>query len=248
MIPPVIADNLDYLLWGNLAHGQPGGLLLSLLLSLAAGTSASLLGLCGGVGLTMGGPRLTAALEAACALLRAIPVLMLIFWCYFLLPILFGVDIPGLLTVIVALALINAAYFTQTVYTGIRAIGNGQWEAGLALGLSRWQVLSVLLPPALRTMTPSLINQWVTLIKDSSLAYVVGVAEFTFVAGQVNNREQVYPLEIFSFIALCYFVLCASVAWLGKRSGQATAGRTAHASVRPARAQSLAPHVRTEHA
>lgn len=219
MIPPVILDNLDYLLWGNLARGEPGGLLLSILLSVAAGGIASLLGLLGGVGLTMGGPRLARSIEYACNVLRAIPVLMLIFWCYFLLPIFFGMNISGVLTVIIALAVINGAYFTQIVYAGIRAIGNGQWQAGLALGMSRWQVLRVLLPPALRLMVPSLINQWVSLIKDSSLAYVVGVAEFTFVAGQVNNREQVYPLEIFCFIAFCYFVLCASVAWAGKRVG-----------------------------
>lgn len=223
LIPPVIVDNLDYLLWGNLANGDPGGLLLSVLLSLAAGSAASLLGLAGGVGLGMGQRWLIAAIEGACALLRAIPVLMLIFWCFFLLPILFGVNVPGALTVIVALALINAAYFTQIVYAGLCAIGDGQWQAGLALGMTRWQVLRVLIRPALRLMAPSLINQWVALIKDSSLAYVVGVAEFTFVAGQVNNREQVYPLEIFTFIALCYFVLCTAVASAGKR-----AGRSAH--------------------
>jgi polar amino acid transport system permease protein len=222
LIPPVIADNLDYLLWGNLANGQPGGLLLSVLLSLAAGSAASLLGLAGGVSLAMGGRRLVALIEGACTLLRAIPVLMLIFWCFFLLPILFGVNVPGALTVIVALALINAAYFTQIVYAGLCAVGDGQWQAGLALGMTRWQVLRVLVRPALRLMAPSLINQWVALVKDSSLAYVVGVAEFTFVAGQVNNREQVFPLEIFSFIALCYFVLCTLVAWAGQRAGRAT--------------------------
>jgi polar amino acid transport system permease protein len=232
MIPPVIVDNLDYLLWGRLALGEPGGLLLSVLLSLAAGSAASLFGLAGGIGLCMGSKRLIRAIDWAGALLRAIPVLMLIFWCYFLLPILFGVNVPGVLTVIVALALINAAYFTQIVYAGIRAIGDGQWQAGLALGMTRWQVLRVLISPALRLMAPSLINQWVALIKDSSLAYVVGVAEFTFVAGQVNNREQVYPLEIFTFIALCYFVLCSAVAWLGQRAGRSP--HLATATTRPA--------------
>lgn len=219
-MPTIILDNLDYLLWGNLVQGQPGGLLLSVLLSLLAGVLASALGLAGGVGLAMGSPALRAAIEAGCGLLRAIPVLMLIFWSYFLLPIIFGVDIPGMVAVVLALALINAAYLTQIVYSGLRAVGEGQWLAGLALGMTRRQVLAVLLRPALRSMLPSIINQWVTLIKDSSLAYVVGVSELTFVAGQVNNREQVYPLQIFSFIALCYLLLCASVALLGHRLGR----------------------------
>ena len=90
----------------------------------------------------------------------------------------------------------------------------------------------MLITPALRLMAPSLINHLVALIKDSSLAYIVGVAEFTFVAGQVNNREQVYPLEIFSFIALCYFVICSAVAWFGKR-----AGRSDHLALTTGRAQ-----------
>ncbi|WP_244269622.1 amino acid ABC transporter permease [Chromobacterium haemolyticum] len=219
MMPPVIQDNLDYLLWGNLTNGEPGGLLLTLAISAAAGVLASLLGLAGGIALVMCGPGPRRALATLVALLRAIPVLMLIFWCYFLLPILFGVDIPGVLTVVLALALINAAYLSQSVQAGIAAIGPGQWAAGLSLGLDRWQTLRlIVLPQALRMMLPSFVNQWITLIKDSSLAYVVGVAEFTFVATQVNNREQVYPLEIFAFIALAYFVVCGGLQLLGRWS------------------------------
>lgn len=210
MIPAVIHDNLDYLLWGNLANGEAGGLLLTALLSLAAALLASGLGLALGIAQLMGGAALRRALMAVTAVLRAIPVLMLIFWCYFLLPLLFGIDIPGLITVILALALIHAAYLGQAVQAGLNAVGRGQWQAGLALGFSRWQTLRCLiLPQALRIMLPSFINQWVSLLKDSSLAYIVGVAEFTFVATQVNNREQVYPLEIFSAIAVGYLTLCA---------------------------------------
>ncbi|WP_233196461.1 amino acid ABC transporter permease [Chromobacterium sinusclupearum] len=210
MIPAVIHDNLDYLLWGNLANGEAGGLLLTALLSLAAALLASALGLALGIAQLMGGAALRRAVMAVTAMLRAIPVLMLIFWCYFLLPLLFGIDIPGLITVILALALIHAAYLGQAVLAGLNAVGRGQWQAGLALGFSRWQTLRwLILPQALRIMLPSFVNQWVSLLKDSSLAYIVGVAEFTFVATQVNNREQVYPLEIFSAIAVGYLALCA---------------------------------------
>ncbi|OWY38483.1 ABC transporter permease [Xenophilus sp. AP218F] len=221
MMPPVIRDNLDYLLWGNLAQGEPGGLLLTALLSLAAAVAASLLGLALGVALRMGPPRLQAALAGVTALLRAIPVLMLIFWCYFLLPLLFGVDIPGIATVILALALIHAAYLGQTVLSGLDAVGRGQWQAGLALGFSRWQTLrALILPQALRIMLPSFVNQWISLLKDSSLAYIVGVAEFTFVATQVNNREQVYPLEVFAAIAVGYLLLCGALQLAGHLAGR----------------------------
>ena len=213
----LIAANWDYLLWGNLTRGEPGGLLLTLMISLAAGLIASLLGLCGGVALAVGGAALRQILGAVVAFLRAIPTLMLIFWAYFLLPILFGFDVPGVLTVIAALALISGAYLSQSVLSGIEGIKQGQWAAGLSLGLTRWQTLrEIILPQALYIMLPSFVNQWITLIKDSALAYIVGVAEFTFVATQVNNREQIYPLEIFACLGLGYFVLCCSVAYLGR--------------------------------
>jgi polar amino acid transport system permease protein len=71
----------------------------------------------------------------------------------------------------------------------------------------------VLLPQAVRTMTPSFVNQWVSLIKDTSLAYIVGVPEFTFLANQVNSRLMVYPAQIFLFVGLVYLVLCGAFQW-----------------------------------
>ena len=67
-----------------------------------------------------------------------------------------------------------------------------------------------MLPQAIRIMTPSFVNQWVALVKDTSLAYIVGVPELSFVATQVNNRLMVYPAPIFLFVALIYLVLCVA--------------------------------------
>lgn len=93
----------------------------------------------------------------------------------------FGVDIPEITTVVCALALIASAYLAHAVKAGIMAIGAGQWQAGLSLGFNRWQTLwFIVLPQALRMMVPSFINQWISLIKDTSLAYIVGVNELTF--------------------------------------------------------------------
>lgn len=215
----VIVDNLSYFLFGAFPEGSPaGGLLLTLWMSLAACVLASALGLAGGIALTMGGPRLIKLLQSAIAVLRSIPVIMMIFWCYFLLPILFGLNVPGIATVIAALALINGAYLSQSVHAGLSAVEQAQWQAGLALGFSRWQALRlVILPQGLRIMVPSFVNQWVTLIKDTSLAFIVGVPELTMVAGQVNNREQVYPLQIFLFIAVMYFLICSGLEAMARK-------------------------------
>lgn len=208
----VIVDNLPYLLWGAFPEGQLGGAALTLVLSVASAIAAGILGLLLGIALSLSRGVTNAVLVLTLGFFRAIPVLMLIFWTYFLLPVAFGVDVPGLVSVACALSLIGGAYLAHAVHAGIAGIPHGQWQAGLALGLSRMEVLRhVVLPQALRIMLPSFVNQWVALIKDSSLAYIVGVPELSFVAAQVNSRLMVYPAEIFLFVGAIYFILCSGL-------------------------------------
>lgn len=205
----VILENWTYLLWGTWPDGPLGGAALTLAISLMAGVASAVLGTLLGVALAMSRGIWAGLLAALLGFFRAIPVIMLIFWTYFLLPMVFGFDIPEITTVVCALALIAAAYLAHAVKAGIAAIGPGQWQAGMSLGLTQWQTLRmIVLPQALRMMVPSFINQWISLIKDTSLAYIVGVGELTFLATQVNNRSMVYPMEVFLFVALVYFVFC----------------------------------------
>ncbi|MCY1361596.1 L-cystine transport system permease protein YecS [compost metagenome] len=223
-------DSLPYLLWGAFPQGELGGAALTVLLSSGSGIASAVLGLAWGIGLAMARGWLKRALTLGLAFLRAIPVLMLIFWTYFLLPFALGVSVPGVLSVMCALSLVGGAYLAHAVHAGIRGIGAGQWAAGLSLGLTRWGTLRhVVLPQALRMMLPSFVNQWVTLVKDSSLAYVVGVGELSFVASQVNARTMVYPAEIFVLVGAIYWLLCTGL------------DRLAHGVVR--RAQAGAPVV-----
>ncbi|WP_208513937.1 amino acid ABC transporter permease [Variovorax paradoxus] len=213
-------DSLPYLLWGAFPQGPLGGAALTLLLSAGSAVASALLGLAAGIGLATARGGLKALLVLVLGFLRAIPVLMLIFWTYFLLPFAFGVSVPGVLSVMCALSLVGGAYLAHAVHAGIRGVGAGQWAAGLSLGLTRWGTLRVIvLPQALRMMLPSFVNQWVTLVKDSSLAYIVGVGELSFVAAQVNARTMVYPAEIFMLVGAIYWLLCSGLdrlanAWL----------------------------------
>ncbi|OCG18810.1 MULTISPECIES: amino acid ABC transporter permease [unclassified Gilliamella] len=204
----VIYNNLSYMMWGNF----PGGIFLTLLMSFAAIIVSTLLGILAGVGLTVLKGTVRYLLVSILGFLRAIPVIMLIFWTYFLLPVLLNVDVPAIATVICALSLIGAAYIGHSVHAGMIAVAKDQWQAAFSLGLTKKQViLFIILPQALKMMLPSFVNQWVSLIKDTSLAYIVGVAEFTFIATQVNNRSMVYPTEIFLFVIVVYFIICASL-------------------------------------
>jgi len=214
--------NLPYLLVGPFPQGPLGGAALTLVLALSSAIASAVLGLALGIALALAGPVARVPLALAIGFFRAIPVLMLMFWTYFLLPMMFHVDVPALAAVVCALSLIGGAYLAHSVHAGIRAVGDAQWQAGLSLGFTRFDALRyVVLPQALRIMAPSFVNQWVTLVKDTSLAYIVGVGELSFVATQVNNRLMIYPIPVFLFVGFLYLVLCTALDrvakhWLGR--------------------------------
>lgn len=209
---------LRYLLLGTFPAGPLGGAALTVEMSIVSALLSAVVGLGGGVALAMTRGAAHLALTAVVGFFRAIPVLMLIFWTFFLMPMLLRVDVPGIATVVCALALIGGAYLSHSVHAGIAAVGRGQEQAALSLGMTRWQALRhVLLPQAVRMMGPSFLNQWVSLIKDTSLAYIVGVPEFTFLANQVNNRLMVYPAQIFLFVGFVYLLLCSAMQWCAAR-------------------------------
>lgn len=124
----------------------------------------------------------------------------------------------GALTVTLALAWFTAATVMHSVLAGLNALPSGQYEAALSQGFSTQQtLLRVLLPQALRNILPSLVGIFISLLKDTSLAFIVNVPELTTVAGQVNNRVQIYPAAIFIFTGVVYYLLCCSLEQLAKR-------------------------------
>src|SRR5690349_6245444 len=152
----LLASNLPYLLVGAFPDGPLGGAALSLVLAIASALASAVLGVGLGVAMALVRGWARVPLLAFIGFFRAIPVLMLIFWTYFLMPMLLHTDVPGLATVVCALALIGGAYLSHSVQAGIAAVRAGQEQAALSLGLTRWQALRhVLLPQAVRIMTPS---------------------------------------------------------------------------------------------
>jgi polar amino acid transport system permease protein len=216
----VILNNLTYLLWGRMADGQPGGVLLTLIMAVSSGVLALTLGVILAC-LAWRYPGWTRRVLFIWAeFIRGIPLILVIFWMFFLLPILFGGSVPGPLTVILALAWFTSAAVMHTTLAGLNSLSAGQKEAAVASGMSEWQILrTVLLPQAIPNILPSYIGLMVALIKDTSLAFIVNVPELTTVAGQVNNREQIYPTEIFVFIGVIYYLLCYGLSAFAGRFG-----------------------------
>lgn len=205
----VIGDNIVYFLIGRYPHGPIGGIALTLYLALVSGVLSFVFGIALGL-LSVARTRwVRYPVESVIQLLRGMPLLMVIFWLYFLLPAALGRPVAESWTVIAALTVFTSAYMSQIVRAGIAAIPAGQREAAMSTGLTERQaMLYVILPQALRNMIPSFVNQFVSLIKDTSLAFIVGVSELTHIATQVNNRTLVHPAEIFLFVAAVYFVIC----------------------------------------
>ena len=205
----VIVDNITYFMIGRYPSGPLGGVALTMYLAVIS----CILSFIGGLVLGLLSLSRYAAIRYPVNLfinaVRGIPLLMVIFWMYFLLPAMLGTTVPEANTVIMGLTLFTSAYMSQIVRAGIQGIPKGQTEAAISTGLKHWQaMLYIVLPQGLRNMIPSFVNQFVSLIKDTSLAFIVGVSELTHVGTQINNRTMAYPTEIFIFIAAVYFVIC----------------------------------------
>jgi polar amino acid transport system permease protein len=224
----VIRDNLTYFFIGRYPHGPMGGVGLTLYLAVVSCILSFFGGLILGVLAISRNRLIRYGSETVIQCVRGMPLLMVIFWMYFLYPALMGRSMPESQTVILALTIFTSAYMSQIVKAGIEGIPKGQMEAAISTGLRHRQAMvHIILPQALRNMIPSFVNQFVSLIKDTSLAFIVGVSELTHVGTQINNRTLVYPTEIFLFIAVVYFILCYAFTtlsrWLERRLAWAKA-------------------------
>ena len=149
------------------------------------------------------------ASAALSSFVRGIPLLMLIFWCYFVIPIMTGYAVSGFWTLVAALTIYEAAYLSEVIRAGMAAVPEGQTEAARSLGGGYFLTLRrVILPQALFNVLPGITSQFISTIKETSLGYVIAVNELTFAANQVNNQLLTQPLQVFTILAAIYFLLC----------------------------------------
>lgn len=141
-------------------------------------------------------------------LVQAIPLLALLMFFYFGLPVFLGIKIPALVAVTVAFTIYTAVFLGEIWRGGIEAVKQTQWEAAASLGISRWQQFRyVIAPQAFKIALPATVGFLVQLIKGTSLAAVVGFIELTR-AGQLASAATFQPLLIYSVIAAIYFAIC----------------------------------------
>lgn len=139
---------------------------------------------------------------------RSTPLILVIFWFYFAVPMIVGRPIGDLYSVLIAFTLFEAAYYCEIIRAGIQSVTRVQVHAGLALGLSYPKTMRfIILPQAFRNMVPVLLTQAIVLFQDTSLVYVVGLKDFLTAADLVAMRDN-RVVELYLFTAVVYFTLC----------------------------------------
>ncbi len=206
------ANNLNFIFFGM--DGELGGLMMTFFLAFISIILSFIIGSLFGIARFSDIKILKLTATIYIELFRSLPLIMVIFWIFFAVPIVggafFGVSIAidPIISAIISFTLFEAAYIAEIVRAGLKSISTGQFEAAKTLGMTPFQTFYlIILPQSYRRMLPSLVSQFVSLFKDTSLVYVIGVIEFFRAATIVNNRIYL-SFEIISFIAIVYFI-CA---------------------------------------
>ena len=233
----ILHDNWLLLLVGQYPHGPLGGIVCTLLLSVLGLLLAFPISVVLALARLSPWGALRWPVTALVYVTRGVPLLMIILWVYFLLPLLIGQNVSGFITMLCTLVLYEAAYLSEVVRAGIQALPPGQMEAARALGNSYLGAMRrVILPQAIYNMLPSLLSQFVSTIQETTLGYVINVPELTFAANQINNQLLTKPFHVFLILAMTYFVVCYSltalVRWLERHVTRSRSGKagTAHAA------------------
>ena len=205
----ILIHNAHFLLLGQYPSGPIGGLALTLILALLGLAFAVPLSLL--LALCRVSPYRVLSVPSTVLvyIVRGVPLVMLVFWSYFLVPGLIGHLVSAFTTLVATLVIYQAAYLSEIVRAGIESLPKGQTESARSLGMSYGSTMRhVILPQALYNMLPSILSQCVSTVKDTSIGYVISVQELTFSAQQINASLLTKPFQVFLILALVYFAVC----------------------------------------
>jgi polar amino acid transport system permease protein len=199
--------NLDWsVVWNHrdeLLHGALLTVLLTVLTMLVAVPAGIMLAL---MRLSNSKP-LSVASHWFVEFFRNLPLILVVYWAFYVMPVLLHIEFSAFTTGLVALCLNVSAYNAETFRAGINSIRKGQMEAAIAVGMSRWQAMKqVVIPQAWRRVLPVLASTWVSLFKDTSLVSVIAVGELAHVALQIRSQS-FRVLEMLTAMAVIYWLM-----------------------------------------
>jgi glutamate/aspartate transport system permease protein len=158
-------------------------------------------------------------------LMRSVPLVLVIFWFYFLVPYIGAwiigsptpIQVGAFWSSVITFTLFEAAYYAEIMRAGIQSVQRGQVSAGQALGLNYWQNMGyIVLPQAFRNMLPVLLTQTIILFQDTSLVYVLSITDFLGAAAKIAQRDG-RLIEMYLFVALVYFIISFALSYAVKR-------------------------------
>ena len=161
-------------------------------------------------------------------LMRSIPLVLVIFWFYFLVPYIGAwilreprpIPVGTFYSALITFTMFEAAYYSEIMRAGIQSVPRGQVWAGYAVGLTYGQTMAkIVLPQAFRNMLPILLTQTIILFQDTSLVYVLSITDFLGAASKIAQRDG-RLVEMYTFVALVYFIICFAGSLLVKRLQQ----------------------------
>ncbi len=149
-------------------------------------------------------------------IIRNLPLLLIIFFTYFALPQI-GIKFDIFWSAVIALTIFESAMLSEIFRAGLNAVPKGQMEAGLSTGLTYLQVMfSIMIPQAFRSMVPAIVSQLISLVKDTSLAVIISLPEFTHNAKIIYGQNSNYVIPMYVALTLGYFVICYFLSLLSK--------------------------------
>ena len=189
--------------WGLIWQGL-GVTVLYTVITVLAGLA---IGLAAGILRTTAPGWVSVPLRGYIEVFRCTPLLVQLVWVYYALPVLIGVDMSATTACFLTLSLYAGSFYAEIFRGGIEAIDHGQWEAGHAIGMREGRIFRrIILPQAIQVMVPSLINQTIMQLKNTSLVSTVAVGDLLY-QGSVITAASYRPLEVYTTIAVLYFVV-----------------------------------------
>ena len=184
-----------------------GGIGYTLLFTVICVIGGLIVGLAAGMGRLSSHKFVSVPLRAFVEVFRCTPVLVQLVWFYYALPVLTGIEMSAPVAAALCLSLYGGAFYSEIIRGGIISTDIGQTEAGQAIGMTRAQVMRrIILPQAFRKMIPPLVSQSIMQLKNTSLLMVLAVPDLLY-QGQVIAHDTYRPLEVYTFVAIAYFVI-----------------------------------------
>lgn len=210
-------SNWKFYLIGAYPVGEIGGLVLNISMAILSLIISFIIGAFFGFG------RLSCRryISYPCSLyietIRATPVILIIFWFYFFIPSILGKNISLFWSAVIALSIYATAYQAEIVRAGVLAVQKGQMEAALSCGMTRFQAIkTIILPQAFKKMIPSFVSFFISLFKDTSVTYIIGVIELTQTGIIVSQRQPDKMFAAYLCMAIGYFVVCYSMSHVAR--------------------------------